>query len=447
MMARSVFFGVGLFLVLLGGSVCAQHTLPETQERVIHYDASAGLGDPVAELQRHLDDGTATLKFEKGRGYLGSLLDALRVRVSSQSLVFSKTSSQRDYTSPKTPRAIYFADDVYVGWGQDGPLIDLAAVDPDRGPIFYTLEQNPLQPPHFTRRKDCIECHLNNKTLGVPGFLVRSVYTDSNGVPLASVSDFVSGHSSPLRVRWGGWYVSGTHFRPGSASAAESAGELHLGNTFATDPEHPERLDPLLGANVTDLRSRFDTAPYLSPHSDLVALLVLEHALRMQNLITVANYETRCALDEERARPETAAACVAGSRGWPEQRIALAGEMLLEYLLLRSEAPLLGPVEVSSRFAAEFGNDGPCDSQGRSLRQLDLKTHLFRYPCSFLIYSASFDALPEEMRTFLWRRLAQVLSGQDRSETYASLTAQDRQSVLEILRETKPEFAAFLQSY
>ena len=111
----------------------------------------------------------------------------------------------------------------------------------------------------------------------------------------------------------------------------------------------------------------------------------------------------------------------------------------------RDEAALSGPVKGTSTFAKEFQAAGPRASRGRSLRQLDLQTRLFRYPCSFLIYSPAFDALPPEMKDFLWSRLHWILTGQDRSATYATLTAAERLALLEILRETKPEFAAWLR--
>ena len=408
--------------------------LGEPEERIIHYEAAEGLTDPVARLQKRLAEGTARLNFDSGRGYLPALLKAFVVPVSSQTLVFSKTSSQSDRINPQTPRAVYFGDDISVAWVPGGKVIDLASVDPDRGPIFYTLDQSSDAPPRFTRRADCMQCHLGPKTLNVPGLVVRSFYTASNGAPLAQVEGFVNGHNSPLKERWGGWYVTGTH-----------PGTLHLGNTFATNPDQPEQTDLTAGANVTDLRDRFDTSPYLSPHSDLVALLVLEHQVRMQNLITRANYETRYALDQQTKESEATVARARGASDWPQQRIALAGEMLLEYLLFRNEAALNGPVKGTSAFAAEFQDAGPRTSQGRSLRQLDLQTRLFRYPCSFLIYSTAFDALPVEMKNYLWARLQQILTGQDRSATYTTMTALDRSAVLEILRETKPEFAAWLR--
>src|SRR6266540_2601223 len=158
------------------GPMFGESVLGDSEERIIHYEATDGLTDPVARLQKRLADGTTRLKFEAGRGYLPSLLEALRIPVSSQGLVFSKTSSQRHHTNPHTPRAVYFGDDVSVGWVPGGRVIDLASVDPNRGPLFYTLEQDPEGPPRFTRGADCMQCHLAPKTLNVPGLLVRSVY-------------------------------------------------------------------------------------------------------------------------------------------------------------------------------------------------------------------------------------------------------------------------------
>ncbi len=447
---------LAIFLILGGwlcsGALFGQEAAEEAEDQLFHDDPAATFADPVARLQQGLAGGTAKLKFEAGRGYLSSLLEALGVPVSSQSLVFSKTSSQRDQTCPRTPRAIYFSDDVSVGFVPGASVIDLAAVDPNRGPIFYTLEQSSSSPPKFTRRTDCRQCHLGPKTLNVPGLLVKSVYTAPDGMPLAKVDGFVNGHNSPLEQRWGGWYVTGTH-----------TGSLHLGNLRATNRDHPEQLDLAAGANVTNLCDRFDTSPYPSPHSDLVALLVLEHQVRMQNLLTWANYETRAALDQKAPAAGIASAADArfvasrsairaetgvagGNRSdWAQQCIKLAGESLLEYMLCRNEASLKGRVTGTSSFATEFERRGPRDSKGRSLRQLDLQKRLLRYPCSFLVYSPAFDALPKEMKAYLWGRLEQILTGQDQTATYATLKPQERQAVLEVLLETKPEFAAWLQ--
>jgi len=433
----------------LSGKVLGQEDLSEADEQIIQYHATNGLEDPVALLQRRLAEGKASLQFETNRGYLSSLLKELRVPISSQGLVFSKTSSQGEHCSPKTPRAIYFADDVYVGWVPGGPVIDLAAVDPKRGPIFYTIDQRPDGGRNFNRPASCMQCHLGPKTLYVPGLVVRSVYTAADGRPISQVDAFINGHNSALEQRWGGWYVTGTH-----------GGALHLGNSFVAKAAHRQDLlggQPAFamaaGANVTDLRDRFDTARYLSRHSDIVALLVLEHEVRMQNLMTRASYETRLALDDKAKQKGSAAPVSDGANqstdsasNWPQERIALAGEIMLEYMLFRNEAPLKGSVKGTSSFADNFQRCGPMDSKERSLRQFDLTTRLFRYPCSFLVYSRGFDALPLEMKTYLWQRLEQILGGEDHSSTYVTMNAEDRQAVLEILRETKPEFAAWLSS-
>jgi len=267
-----------------------------------------------------------------------------------------------------------------------------------------------------------MQCHLSTKTFNVPGLLVRSVYTASNGMPLSRVADFISGHNSALSDRWAGWYVTGS-----------AANDSHLGNIFSIDPENPQSDDPPHGPNLTNLKDRIDSARYPSTHSDIVALLVLEHEVRMQNLITRAQYETQYALDESRNSPDPSLF---------RQRIAIPGEALLQYMLFRDEAPLKGLVSGTSGFTEEFQRSGPADSRGRSLYQLDLETRLLRYPCSFLVYSSAFRALPQEMKSYLWERLDQILTGQDHTPAFVAMPASDRLAILEILRETIPEFRA-----
>jgi len=89
-------------------------------------------------------------------------------------------------------------------------------------------------------------------------------------------------------------------------------------------------------------------------------------------------------------------------------------------------------------FAREFAARGPRDSKGRSLRDFDLGKRIFRYPCSYLIYNEAFDSLPEASKTYVYHRLLQILSGEDDDPDFESLSAQDRQAILEILLETKP---------
>jgi hypothetical protein len=260
--------------------------------------------------------------------------------------------------------------------------------------------------------------------------LVRSVFSDRGGVPLLGSGTFTTNHGSPFDERWGGWYVTGTH------------GELrHMGNVCIQDKSEPEQLDREAGANVTDLTRFVRTAPYLSPHSDIVALMVLEHQTQMHNALTRANFETRLAEHQDQVMNQ-ALGRPAGHRSESTQRrIATVADEVVRHLLFSGEFRLTSVVQGTSDFAAEFAERGPHDHRGRSLRAFDLSQRLFTYPCSYLIYSESFDRLPPVVKTQVYDRLRSVLTGADLSPDYAHLTASDRKAILEILSETKPDFA------
>lgn len=98
-------------------------------------------------------------------------------------------------------------------------------------------------------------------------------------------------------------------------------------------------------------------------------------------------------------------------------------------------------IKSGSGFDVWFESQGPRDPQGRSLRQLDLKTRLFKYPMSYLVYSPAFDNLPEPAKEFVYSRLAEILTGRDESATFSHLSLSDRRAVLEILSTTQPQFA------
>ncbi len=379
-------------------------------------------------LQARLDNGETKLTFDDRVGYLKAVLHELGVSESSQMLVFSKTSLQRHRIAPKTPRAIYFNDDVYVGFCRDGDVAEFSAVDPQLGTVFYTLDQEQTDKPRFTRQNDnCLLCHASTQTRSVPGHLVRSVYVDQAGFPVFAMGTHRIDHTSPLAKRWGGWYVTGTHGE-----------QTHLGNLIASGKQVREPVDNTSGHNVTDLHSRLQTSAYLTPHSDLVALMVLEHQAETHNLITRANFTTREALHAE-SRLNKDLNEPAGHR-WQSTttRIQSAGNELVKFLLFSGEAPLTAKLLGTSSFADEFAARGPRDTQQRSLRDFDLERRLFQYPCSYLIYSRSFDALPRESKDFVYRRLWEVLSGADQTKDFAHLSITDRTAIREILTATKP---------
>ncbi len=394
---------------------------------------TADVADAVARLQEKLDAGEEKLVWDAKHGWLPSLLGLLGIPESSQLLVFSKTSLQFTKITPHRPRALYFNDNAYIGVVQYGEVVEVSAVDAKQGAIFYTLAQKKSDSPQFLRDKgQCLACHHNHSTQGVPGYLTRSVYPGADGNPIFSLGTTTTDQTTDFRSRYGGWYVTGKH------------GALrHRGNAIAKK-ESAKSLDIEAGANLTDLAQLIETGPYLTPQSDLVALLVLEHQSQMHNYITKASYEARQADHYDEvwnkilARPADFQAEVS------KRRIARAGEALLRYLLFSNEYRLTSPVEGTSGFADQFQLLGPRDRQGRSLRDFDLQTRLFKYPCSYLIYSESFDALPSEVLRYVERRLREVLTGEDASTEFAHLTAADRAAIREILIETKPSLVKVL---
>ncbi|HZR26387.1 MAG TPA: hypothetical protein VFA59_22515 [Vicinamibacterales bacterium] len=390
-------------LVFALGVVAGAQMANIAEQDPINYSKSSP-ADSVAQLQQKIDSGAVTLEFDAQHGWLPSVLKALHVPVSSQGLVFSRTSLQVDRIAPWTPRAIYFNDDVYVGWVQGGPIMEIASADPQLGGVFYTLSQEKSDHPKFERQTHtCLQCHdSSSSTGGVPGFIMRSVVTDRYGYPVASDLGATT-DATPMEKRWGGWYVTGTMGDP-----------PHMGNVFVPKLAHEiGNVQSYLSQNkvvsahdVTSLKDRFDVDPYLAPDSDAVALLVLAHQTYVHNLITRAGYEARISGEQLDPRAKGAA------------------ERLVSGLVMAKQAPLPAPAKGTSKFAEEFQAMGPKDGQGRSLRDLDLKARVFKYPLSYLIYSDSFNALPQVVKSYVYDRLK----------------TECPPDVLQILRDTKPDF-------
>ncbi len=417
-----------LFLTTLAFADLSGSFLLPLDHDAIQY-AKAPVDDAVTRLAKRVGRGEVKLEFdEDGFGYLRSMLKALDLSADSQVLVFSKTSFQAPRIGARTPRALYFNDQVSLGYVRGGDVLELAAVDPKQGVIFYSLDQEKTLRPRLERRDQCLQCHQSGGTLGVPGLVVRSVFPERSGMPLFHAGTFVSDHRSPLKERWGGWYVSGTH---GSVH--------HMGNAFVPDPDKPGELETEGTQNLTDLRFKFDAGAYLAPHSDIVALLTLEHQTRMTNLITRVGFETRLALHAQAGMNEVRKEPASTISDSTKRRIDLAVEEMAHYMLFQDEAPLGAKVKGVSAFTQSFTARGPRDAKGRSLRDFDLNQRMFRYPLSYMIYSEAFDAMPAEAKWRVYRRLFDTLTGSLPSK----LSTAERRAILEIVIETKktlPEY-------
>lgn len=378
--------------------------------------------DPIAKLRSRIAEGLAGLSFDADRGYLASLLESLNVPASSQMLVFSGTSVQPGLISAARPRALYFGDDVYVAWMQGSDVLEIAAMDPDLGPVFYTLDQEESDKPVFERHTAaCLRCHdtYGLSGGGVPRFLIGSGPTDALGRMSGHEGWKLTTDQTPLSRRWGGWYVTGTH-----------GDQHHMGN-IVVRANGPAPGAPAATGNLADLSGLIDTDPYLTEHSDIVALMVVEHQIHVQNLLTRLNWESRKLLAEQ-AEPSEIAAHV---------------EPLLSAMLFVNEAKLTAPIAGASGFRADFESQGPFDADGRSLRQLDLTQRLFKYPVSFVIYSDVFDGLPAEAKEQLFQRLWEVLAGVDQSRQFDHLSTSDRAAGLKVLRGTHEGFDRWVERH
>ncbi len=391
--------------------------------------------DPIAALRRRLESGRLKLEARDEKEFLRSFLEELEVPVESQVLVFSKTSKQNDRITPQTPRAVYFSEEFYVGWVPGG-VMEIGSIDPQLGAVFYLVDHRARATSglRFERPQDCLSCHAGSRTGDLPGFLVRSVYPDARGYPLLSAGSFVTDHGSPLHERWGGWYVTGQH-----------GSQLHMGNVIATEEDGEVFLDREAGANVLELEDLFSTKPYLVPRSDILALMVLEHQVEMHNRLNRAAFSLERTLhlqeqiDEALGRSKTrklsgSALSVANSHA----------EKILEHLLFQKEIPLPdGGIDDIGNFRDAFRVNRRESKEGRSLKDFQLLDRIFKYRCSYMIYSRAFDHLPGPLKQIVYRRLWDILNGRDPSPDFDYLGESERTRILSILIDTKPNLPGY----
>lgn len=382
--------------------------------------------DAVSELGVRLAAGTVRLSTDDSRfGYLLSVLELLNVPVESQLLVFSKTARTPALVSPKTPRAVFFNDDVSVAWIPGSRELELTAVDPVKGVNSYTLSQ-PLDDrkkraagtetlgadtPLFQRRTGCLACHSGRSSLEVPGLLLRAFQTDRTGKPMVGFSRMT--HDMSYEKRWGGWYVTGT---PG--------GLVHRGNLVSRDENIRHKKSPGFASSLAELSQKFDVGAYPYLKSDFVAHLVLAHQVHGTNLLIRAGLESRL------------------------KRRSNVEDQLVQYLVFADEPPLeLSPSTAAgvlnkSEFARSFVKRGSLDPNGNSLRELSLVGRVFKHRLSYLIYSRLFDKLPDECRNRLLEKLWTGLSSGSKDHSFGHIGNDERRSIIAIVRATVPRLPA-----
>ena len=362
--------------------------------------------DRVAALNQALARHELALTRDPRTGYLASVLDALGVPAESQLLVFSKTGVQRAYTGPHNPRAIYFDQSTAVGYAPGAPLIEVAVHDPQQGVVFYTIDQA-APAPIFTRRTSCLTCHVSSSTLGVPGMIARSNTVGEDGAVMGQAGTHDVDHQTPHPDRWGGWFVTSEDAAPPYQQMA------HRGNiTFSGKGNTSNQVF------VDWLNSAPETRGYLSASSDIVGLLLFDHQVHAINLLTKLTFDARAS----------------------SHNVDRLAAELADYFLFTGEAPPLAPLTPRPGFAATLESKIPKDRRGRSFGQLNMDTRLLQFPCSYMIYTDAFDALPAPVKKTVYRRMIDVLSTAGSRTTRAQ--PDDRRAILEILKDTKPGFPA-----
>ena len=402
-------------LLSLGSYVAQAQSTPDYEQPPVSYSATAAQ-DAVTLLQRRLSSGALAFPGDD-RAVLKAVLRELKVPVESQVAVFSKTSLQRGRITPSRPRVLYFSDSAYVGWVPGG-LIEVTTIDPQLGPIFYSFDPQEARgaAPTFVRDSDCLRCHGGNFVRGVPGVFARSVVTSDTGEPLLRHGSEIVDDETPFENRWGGWYVTGY------------TGALnHRGNVFGSE-RGDQLVFELTARRPTELSEFFDTTRYLAPTSDVVALLVFEHQMAMQNSLTRAAHSARKMFDYQRSLQKTFGDPFTDEPAYDSVKSVINGavEDVVDHLLFRRAAVLPAGVVGSDKFRRIFVAEAPRSRAGHALKDFQSRERLFAQRCSFLIYSEMFAALPRQLKTRILDRLHAALHDDDPRGRYAYLEREEK---------------------
>ena len=417
------------FVLATAAGVVGLRAESEYDNAPVNYSTSTP-HDAATALEKAQEQGKVRIDRKDDWTVLRGLLKQFHIPETSQVMVFSKTSKQNDRISPATPRVVYFGDNAYVGYCLGG-LMEVSVVDPKLGPIFYLADPHveDKEPIRFTRDQSCLSCHGGPFSPDVPGVIVRSVCPSADGHPLTSQGSKVVDTTTPFEERWGGWYVTGKH-----------GALIHKGNTTAEEKGEKVTFDTTGGQNLTDLGKLFDTSPYPRKTSDIVALMVMEHQTSTQNILTKANHTAMRAMHMQKSlQKELGEPVLDEPVNTARRMIDHSAQDVVDALLFKDEAALpSGGIEGGGGFQDEFEKTAPHTAEGRSLKDLQLLTRLFKYRCSYMVYSITFANLVPQLKTTVLNNLWAVLQGEDPQKRYTYLSPSERRNIAKILAETLP---------
>lgn len=355
-------------------------------------------------------DGRSSLEFLKW------LLAELEIPEESQVLLFSKTSLQIRLISPLNPRALYFNDDIYIGWVPGG-VVEIAVYDRELGMVFYEADYRKRAPRKvFVRSNECLSCHSSSRTEGVPGVFVRSVFPDRDGQPLGQLGGFLSNDSTPMENRWGGYYITGS-----------GPGVLHMGNQIYDESSEPVRKDVW----HESLEGIVDISRYPQPTSDILPLMMLEHQTRVHNVLIRAQMRYRRAVHFAKAIGANAGG------GSVEKTLKSEVSNILDVMLFRDEAVIGGEgMDGDNRVEEVLEATVPETDRGWGLKDSRLHPRLMKYRLSYMIYSEAFAALPEPMREAVLDALRAGLANGSKDEKFSHLGPKEKRRIGTILEQT-----------
>jgi len=371
--------------------------------------------DPFSNFKRKMESGIIKLNFGSEKKYLSSLLDELTISPHSQLLVYSTTSLQLSRISPTNPRAIYFTDDIYLGYVPGGQ-IEIIGIDPQLGAIPYIFnlpKENDFKHPTIYRSKRCMNCHASPDIGGAPGLLIASVIPGDGGGSIDAFRKKISGHGVPYEKRFGGWHITGRH--PFVETWANQIGEMRDGNILKI-PNPPGKY--------------FTWDKYLTEKSDLIPHLLLEHQIGFTNRCIAITYKfrelkilNRDSININLIEEET--------------------QSLLSYILFKNEALLPeNKINSETQYVLDFENSSTRNQKGKDLRKLNLKTRLFNLRCSYMIFSNSFSGLPSVIKDCLINKLHLILSCDQKKipPAFSYLGNDERKIIKQILSTSLPGF-------
>jgi hypothetical protein len=401
--------------IVLASVACAEPSYKNFDEPPHNYHTTP-LKDRFTKLKADLESRRIPLDHSSEKAFVLSLLKALDIPASSQMLVFSTTSLQLRFITPRNPRAIFFNDGLYVGY-IPGAKIEILSMDPELGAIFYMFDiPRDSRPIAVERSERCVNCHTKEDTGFVPGIVIKSVIPGPTGGSLKTFRREQTGHGIPFSERFGGWYVTGDRGLAGEWANI-------IGRYSGDD----------ISKTVVKPGEQFEFSKYPVATSDVLPQLVHEHQAGAANRILQASYRARTAfhLDKGKLTPAHFAELDEQAR------------IVVRYLLFADEVPLPPDgIEGDTAFKADFQKAARVGSGGASLREFDLRTRLFKNRCSYMIYSPEFQGLPARMKQQIYIRLREALSVEKPAQEYAYLPAAEKMAIRTILKGTLTDLPA-----